>query len=233
MKRIMALVLLLLVLTGCSGATVLRSDGFRLSNTEFAYYYWSEFFYYREIYEDYAETLDMSKPLDEQMYDETRTWQDYMIDRSVSMVEETMSLVFAAEEAGFEMTEEYEDAYDDVMVNFADAAMGQGYKNVSAYLKDSYGKGAEEESFREYLRDTHLASAYADELYAQSAPTEEEAQAYYDRNPAAYEEGGVEQAAEALHSENYNNAIMEVLNTYTFTVDRDKIRITAPKGLYE
>lgn len=234
MKRITALfLLLLLVLTGCQGKTVIKSEDFRLSNTEFSYYYWSEFFYYQDVYQEYLQdTVDLSKPLDTQMYDETQTWQDFMTERTITMVEETMSLVFSAWDEGYEMTQEYEDALDDVIVNFTDAAMGQEYKNVDAYLQASYGKGADEDSFRQYLYCTHLASSYADELYTRSAPTEEQAQAYYDRNPGAYEEGGLEQATEDLHSENYNNAILEVLNTYTFTVNRDNIRITAPEGLY-
>lgn len=233
MKRITALLLLmLLVLTGCQGKTVMKSEDFKLSNTEFSYYYWSEFFYTKESTGTFMD-VDFEKPLDTQMYDETQTWQDFMTDRTVTMVEETMSLVFAAQDEGYEMTAEYEEALDDVIVNFTDAAMGQNYKNVDAYLRASYGKGADEDSFREYLYCTHLASSYADELYARSEPTEEEAQAYYNQNPAAYEETGVEQAREDLHSENYNNAILEVINAYDFTVDRESIRITAPEGLYE
>jgi len=233
MKRFAALFLiLLLVLTGCQGKTVIKSNDFKLSNTEFSYYYWSEFFYWKEAYGTYMD-VDFEKPLDTQMYDDTQTWQEYMTDHTITMVEETMSLVFAAWDEGHEMSAEYEEALDDVIVNFADAAMGQEYKNVDAYLQASYGKGADEDSFRQYLYCTHLASSYADELFAQSAPTEEEAQAYLDANPAAYEESGLEQAMEDLHSENYNNAVLNVLNAYEFTVNRDNIRITAPEGLYE
>ena len=231
MRRSIAWILiLLLTLTGCQGRTVLKSDGFKLSNTEFSYYYWSEYFYSEETLK---EQVDLTKPLDEQMYSETATWQDHLTDRILSQVEETMCLVFAAEEAGFELPAEYEETLDDVMVNFIDSAMGQGFKDTSAYLKSLYGKGADEESFRAYLHDTHMASAYAEELYQTSAPTEEEALAYMEKNPAAYEEGGLAQAMEDLHAENYNNAILTVINAYTFTANRDNIRITAPKGLYE
>lgn len=230
MKRIAALLLVLLVLTGCQGKTVMKSDDFKLSNTEFAYYYWTEFNYSKEALQ---QQIDPSKPLDTQMYDDTQTWQDYLIGHVLSMVEETMCLVFAAWDEGYEMTTEYEEALDDVIVNFTDAAMGQEYKNLSAYLKALYGKGADEDSFRQYLYCTHLASAYADELYSRSAPTEEEAQAFMEKNSGAYAEGALEQAMEDLHAENYNNAILEVINAYSFTIHRENIRITAPEGLYE
>ncbi len=230
MKRFCALFLILLLLTGCKGRTVIKSEDFKLSNTEFSYYYWSEFNYNKEALQN---EVDVSKPLDEQMYDETNTWQDYLTDYVLNSVEETMSLVFAAWDEGFEMPAEYEETRDDVMVNFADAAMGMGYKNVSAYLKDLYGRGADEDSFRQYLYCSHLAAAYADELYRRSEPTEEEALAFMEKNPAAYIEGGAEQAKEDLHAENYNNAILEVINAYDFTVSRENIRITAPEGLYE
>ena len=231
-KRILPLMLCLAaLLSGCSGKTVMRCEDFKLTNTDFSYYYWSEFFYYKGVYEDYESNVDFEKPLDEQMYDETTTWQEFMKDRTINMVEETMSLVFAAQDAGHEMSQEYADELDDVIVNFTDAAMGQEYKNVDAYLKASYGKGAKEDTFRQYLYCTHLASSYADVLYEQSVPTEEEVQAVMEREPDY--EGGAEQAAKDLHGENYNNAILNVINAYDFIVNEENIRITAPKGLYE
>lgn len=231
MKRSLALVfVLLLVLSGCQGKTVMKSEDFKLSNTEFSYYYWTEYFYSEEALKEQA---DLTKPLDEQMYDETTTWQDHLTDQIIDQVEETMCLVFAAHDAGFEMPAEYEETLDDVMVNFIDSAMGMGFKNTSAYLKSLYGKGADEDSFRQYLYCTHLAAAYAEELYKTTAPTEEEALAYMEKNPAAYQESGLEQAVEDLHAENYNNAILTAINAYTITVSRENIRITAPEGLYE
>ena len=226
MKRFFALFLALLVLSGCKGRTVMKSEDFKLSNTDLAYHYWTEVNSGKEALQD---LVDLSVSLDAQMYDETRTWQDYLTDHVLEMVEETMSLVFAAQEEGFELPTEYEDLLDDVIVNFTDAAMGLGYKNVSAYLKDIYGRGAEEESFREYLYNVHLASAYADELSYRSEPTEEQVLAYMDRHPV-YGEDDMEQARQDLHSENYNNAVLTIINSYPFTVDRDNIRITAPKG---
>lgn len=232
MKRFAVLFLMLtLLLSGCG--TVMKADGYKLSNTEFSYYYWSEYFYFAEVYGQYQENLDTTKPLDEQMYDDTTTWQDYMVEQTITAVEETMALVFAAEEAGFQLPQDYQDAYDDVMVNFIDAAMAQGYKNVDAYLQASYGKGADRESFEAYLFNTHLASAYADKLYEDSVPTEEEAQDYFQENASLYEEGGLDAAMQDLHSERYNNAFREATADCSFTIDRDNIRITAPQGLYK
>ena len=231
MKRFAALLfVLLLVLTGCQGKTVMEGDGAKISNMEFAYHFWTEINSSKEALQ---EQVDMSKPLDEQMYDETTTWQDYLIDQVLAQVERTMCLVTVAEEVGFGLPAEYEDSLDDVMVNFADAAMGLGYKNVSAYLKDLYGRGADEESFRAYLYNTHLATAYAENLYNTTVPTEEEVLAYMEKAPAVYGEDGMEHALRDLHSEDYNNAIMTAINGCTFTTHRENIRITAPKGLDE
>lgn len=231
---LVACLLLCVLLCGCKGGTVIKSDDFKLSNTEFSYYYWSEFFYLRQMSDGKAD-FDFALPLDEQVYDEETglTWQDHMIDQAVVAVEETMSLAFAAEDAGFALPQEYADAYDDVMVNFTDAAMAQEYKNVDAYLQASYGKGADKESFEQYLYYTHLASAYADELYASSAPSDEQAQQYYEENADYYGADGLEQARKDLHTETYNNAFLEAIAPYSFTVNSDKIRIIAPEGLYE
>ena len=228
MKRIPVLFLLLSVLTGCAGTTVLQSEDFTLSNTEFSYYYWSEFFYVQGVYGSFADA-DFNQPLDKQMYDETRSWQDYLTDQTLTMVKETMSLVFAAQDAGHELSEEYEKSFETVMADFTADATEKGYKTMDAYLKDSYGRDATEESFRQYLYCTHLAASYDDALYAACAPTEEEAKAYLEQSS----EADLAQATENLHMQTYKNAQAEIFKTYSFAVNREKIRITAPKGLYD
>jgi len=173
---------------------VLTCGDRRMTNTELAYYYWSEYFYFTNVYSDYlGDMLDTSKPLDEQMYDSDTTWQDYLLSQSLVTVKDTLSMVFEAEKAGFTLPQTYETSYEKVLSDFSDYAVRLGFTkddgsaDVDAYLQDSYGEGAALESFQSYLHDSYLASAYADSLYAAVDPTDDEVEAYYDAHAGDYE----------------------------------------------
>lgn len=234
MKRFFALAAVFLLLMGCKAdGSVMECGDLSLSNTEFAYYYWSEFFYYKDVYGEYNSDVDLEKPLDQQMYDEDTTWQDHFIDQVLPMVEETTAMYLAAEAADFELPQDYADALEDIITNFEDAARVQEYKDLNAYLQSSYGKKANERTFRKYLTATHISSAYADHLYETTRPADAAVEAYFAEHADLYGEDGMEQARRDLHSELYNNAFLAAIAPYPCTVNRENIRITAPEGLYK
>lgn len=171
----------------------------QLTNAQFSYYYWSEYFYFINTYGGYLSgQLDTSKPLDQQQYDEDTTWQDYMIQQTLDTISNTKSLCYAAKEAGFDLDAEYQQSLEQVLSEFADYAKNNGYTDeagegdVESYLRASYGPAADLTSFREYLADSYLSAAYSDELYAQPSFTDQEISDYYDEYAADYLESGVE-----------------------------------------
>ena len=254
MKRglVIGIVVMLLVLVGAgivlgsmgSGAAVLTCGDFELDNTGFAYYYWSEFFYFSEAYGEYLDgVVDFSQPLDGQAYDETRSWEDYLVEEAVTTVRDTMAMVFQAEAEGFSMPADYDGTYQQVLLDFSVAAQEGGYGSLDGYLKASYGKGASEESFADYLYNAHLAAAYADHLLEQAMPTDEEARAYFSQRQGEYlelyteidpgdESTWLEIAAEDLQNENYQNAFLTICDQYDFLVNYDAVVLTAPEGIY-
>ena len=133
---------------------VLTCDSFALDNTTLAYYYWSEFFYFSEAYGEYLEgSVDFSRPLDDQPYDDTCSWQDYLLEETLNTVRDTMVMVFEAEAAGFSMPPDYDGTYHQVLLNFSVAAQESGYDTLDAYLRASYGRQADQESFEAYLAE--------------------------------------------------------------------------------
>ena len=123
---------------------ILTSDNYSLTNTEFSYYYWSEYFYFINTYGSYLSgTLDTTKPLDEQIYDGETTWQDYMVDQALNTVANTMALVQAAESEGFALDEEFTASMQSVLENFETYAVSGGFTkadgqaDLGAYLQDS------------------------------------------------------------------------------------------------
>lgn len=240
---VLALAAGVLLVSGGTDRAVMTCGDYVLDNTTLAYYYWSEYFYFSEAYGDYlADTVDFSKPLADQPYDAETSWEDFLLEETLTTVRDTMSLVFRAEEVGFQLPAEYDGTYQQVLVNFAAAAQEGGYKDLEAYLRASYGKKADQESFSAYLHDAHLAAAYADQLLADSLPTDAEARAYFAERQAEYEEfygcdpddetTWLDQARADLQQETYQNAFLAICDRYTFLVDRDAVRLTPPEGLY-
>lgn len=190
------LIAALLVLTGLGVYAASRQGmdddvmvcgDFRLSNTQLSYYYWSEYFYFAGAYGEYLDgVVDLTVPLDQQAYSDEQTWQDYLLDEALSTVRETMAMVFRAQEEGFALSAQGEADLAEVLESFRTAAQENGYADLETYLAASYGPGATEESFTDYLRCAHLAAEYADSLFEAIAPTEAEIREYYEAHAGEY-----------------------------------------------
>ena len=217
---------------------MLICDRIRLSSTEFSYYYWSEFFYFQEAYGDYiSDAVDLSKPLDSQHYDESRTWQDYLVEEALSVAADTLSMALAAEDAGFLLPQEYKDALESTWDNF----LLQSDGDLDGYLKASYGRGADSDSFRLYLYRSHLAAAYADSIYGALDPTQDQIRDYYDRHAGEYldeygltaEDNWQDQARADLIRELARSQLAQLRAACDFRVNYDEVKIVPPAGLYE
>lgn len=166
---------------------VVASGDFSLDNTQLSYFYWSEFFYFSGAYGEYLDGLvDFTKPLSSQAYSETQSWEDYLLEETLTTVRETMAMVFEAEAQGYTLSQEGQDELDAVLENFREAAETGGYETLDGYLQASYGAGADEASFTEYLGWSYLASEYADSLYDAIEPTEAEILDYYENHAGEY-----------------------------------------------
>lgn len=241
---VLVLVVICILLASGGDGQVLTCGARTLTNTELGYYYWSEFFYFSEAYGEYLDgTVDFSVPLEQQAYDNSSSWQDYLLDEALSTVRDTLAMTQEAEAEGFTLPGEYDGTYQQVLVNFAAAATEGGYDSTEAYLQASYGRGATEESFRAYLYDVHLAAAYADRLLEQCAPTDEECRSYFADHQAEYETyydavaddeaTWLEQVREDLQTERYQNEVLRIRSSYPCQVRYEGIYLTAPEGLYK
>jgi len=215
-----------------------------LTNTELAYCYWSEYFYYAEAYGDYLDGIvDFSTPLSEQTYEGDTTWEDYLLQETLVSVRDTLAMVSRAEAEGYDLSGDYLTTYQNVLVNFSAAAQEGGYRDLDAYLRASYGKHADRESFERYLYRSHLAASYADQLFADCLPSDGDCRDYFSANRAYYEEyydavaddetTWLETVRTDLQTERYQNAFREIIGGYELLVDYDAIRLESPEGLYD
>ena len=189
--RLTAALLLLALLAGLcacgrtaeTDGAVLRCGSLELTNRDLAYYYWSEYYF---LINEGGSSLDPDTDPASQLADDSRTWQDTLLDRALLTVQDTSAMVLAAQEAGFTLPADYQDSLEQTLQNLTAYAEALGFTDESgaadtaAYLRASYGPEADEESFRRYLEHAYLATAYADALRAQlEAPDAEAVRTYF------------------------------------------------------
>ena len=168
-----------------------------LTNEELSYYYWSEYYYFVQAN---GFVFDATQPLDQQSYDDTQTWQDYFLDMASTSIIQVRGLKAEAEQAGFQMPEEYQAEYDNTIASMGDYALQAGFTgadgtgDVLAYVRDSYGPGATMESFEQYLYDSYFVTAYSDQLYSDRSYTDAEIEDYYDENSDMFTAYGIEKS---------------------------------------
>lgn len=165
-----------------------------LDNRTLNYYYWGEFNY---LYNYYGTALyqwmDLSTPLGQQAYNgqSDYTWQDMLLENSLSTMEETYALLFLAQESGYVLSEEDQAGIDQILEQLRSAAEQYGYADLDGYLQSAYGSGANETSFRSFMEHSVLASNYANQLYNRPEYSEEDIRAYYEAGD--YAASGLEQ----------------------------------------
>ena len=75
-----------------------------IQKAEFDYYYYSSLNSFASTYGSYLSYfgLDTSKPLDQQQYSDTMTWDDYFQQQAVNQLKNVYALTDEADEKGFE-----------------------------------------------------------------------------------------------------------------------------------
>ncbi len=114
--------------------------------------------------------MDLTKPLDKQYINQETgtTWADSFMSSTTQTIKSTYGVYDLAVKNGHKLTEEEQKTIDSTVSTFTLYALYYGYSDLDSYLRGVYGSGADEESYRQYLTVTAMASsyltAYADSL---------------------------------------------------------------------
>ena len=107
----------------------------------------------QESYGEYASSfmqVDLSKPLDEQKYDETgKTWADHYLDTALENAHAVYAMYDKAQADNFQLSEELKTAIDNNIMQMQWQAMFSGL-DTNGLLRMAYGNGANEKTYREY-----------------------------------------------------------------------------------
>lgn len=146
--------------------TALTVGGTEISAAELNHYYVDSVNNFMNgEYGQYAALLglDVTKPLDEQFYneEENQTWADYFIENAAASAQNMYAIYNAAKADGKTLSAESQATIDSTVNNFAMYAPLSGFASTDAYIAAMYGEGCNEETFRHYAEVQMLASEYA------------------------------------------------------------------------
>ena len=163
----------------------------KITEAEFAYFYQTTVTsLYSEIqntYGDYASLiLDTSKPLDEQNYDENQTWHEYAVDRTLEGIQEIHALYHAAQEDGYQLSEEGRATIDSTAESVKSAAASVGY-TTSLYLRAVYGHGMNLKTYTNLLEMVLLAEGYSTWKESTFTYTDSQIDDYYNAHKTEYD----------------------------------------------
>ena len=166
-----------------------------LTNSALQVYYWqaaNEFYNTYGYYLD-ASTLDFSKPLDSQIFDETtnQTWQQYFLEGALTSWSRYASLCMEAKENGYELPEDMVAYMEELPSQLDEMAVSYGYESAKAMLETDMSAVCDEAGYLSYVQTNMIASQYLDAIYEELVPTMEEIEAYYTEHEAELNEQGI------------------------------------------
>ncbi|MBQ3531374.1 MAG: peptidylprolyl isomerase [Oscillospiraceae bacterium] len=201
MKRFFAVflaaMLLISAFAGCSSEKAPEETGgespvaIKIGNTEFTvedvdYMYVTTFNdmynYYASTYGNYISAIiDITKPLDEQMIDETTSWHQYIVDYTVNSLKSFTGIYEKAIAEGFVLPEEYQADLDTLEQQLDEIAVSAGMTREE-YLSSMYGGRVGIETVKKMTEFRYLVASYAEAYEAEIEVAAEDIEAYYNSN---------------------------------------------------
>ncbi len=174
-------------------SAVLMGD-FEVDSVTMNYFFMDAISNHRRDYGDYASyflTYDVTKPLNQQIYDEEtgETWADYYLDLSITQAKAVYSIYGLALQANFTIPEEYASYVQTQIASIEQMATLYYGIGIDEYFTQSYGKNASKASYTQYLTMQMTAVAYyqqyQEELKASYTP--EQIQVYDEAHSSTFD----------------------------------------------
>ena len=144
----------------------------QLSATDLTYYFVDAINdHYNEAYKMYGNYASMllgfktGTPLNEQKYtasEDFETWADYFMDKGIENAKKIYALYDDAVAKGHKLSETEQKTLDSNIEAISTMAKLYGYSNANAYLRATYGTGANLKTYTAYYTINSLASSYFD-----------------------------------------------------------------------
>lgn len=159
-------------------------------------YYWTEVFNFLNSYGSYASYLglDYTVGLDQQMCSmaETEmTWQQYFLGCALDSWSCYQALSLEADANNYKMDQETKDFLTAIPADMETLAQSYGFASTEELLLQNFGPGVTIDTYTDHMYTYYNGYGYFADLYENVAFTDEEVEAYFEENAAAYEEQDV------------------------------------------
>ena len=146
---------------------VAECNGKQLTNQMFMYYYWGQFY---SLYSQYGTTLsymglDMSKPFEDQKFDDTRTWADFFTDYALMQWTRDVIITEAIAKEGFTLYEAQKGELAALLAQLETDATKYGYESGEDYLKHAFDLSVDVPSYTEYTTTSYINTKYLSSKY--------------------------------------------------------------------
>lgn len=175
---------------------IARLGDAELTNGELQVFYWMEVSGFYSQYYYYASMLgiDFSQPLDTQLcslFEKPVTWQQYFLGCAINNWMNYQALALETDKADFEVSADTQAYLDGYAESFAAEAKEAGYEDVSLYVYDNLGPGADLDDYISFLNMVYNGGEYFDMRCAEFTFTDEEIEAYFDEYAEEYAANGL------------------------------------------
>ena len=122
---------------------------------------------------------DSSTPLDEQNYDDERTWADYLLEQTEDNLQEVTALYDAAMAAGYTMTDADRESVSSQIASMESYAASNNMSNINQFLSAYYGKGVTAKVYESVITRLVIAESYRTQLLNEMTWSDEELRSWY------------------------------------------------------
>lgn len=166
-----------------------------LTNSELQVYYWQTVSDYLNNYYYYLDVmgLDVSKPLQEQIYDEETglTWQQFFLDNAIQTWHRYTVLGLKAKEDGFRLDADAQEYVDAIPAEMEQMAVYYGYTDAAQMLSKDISPLCDVDGYLSYVHANLIGMEYFESLFDTMYPTDAEVEAHYAENEAMFQQNGI------------------------------------------
>ena len=166
---------------------VVKSENFSLSKNMVAYLF-NHYYTSNLTYAEYYQGFDASKSPKDQYYDEENgvTWYDYYMSLTKQYLTQLLVHCEAAKAENMKLDEKDNKDVATTIDSIKKSAEDNN-QTLEEYIKKNFGEGVTEESIKEYLEMTALASKYYEKIYNSYQYTDEDYEKYYSEHKTDYQ----------------------------------------------
>ena len=172
--------------------TVVATMGeYELTNAQLQIYYWMEVLDFANYWGNYVSYfgLDLSKPLDQQLYDKEtgQSWQQFFLAEALNNWHHDQALFIEAEKQGYVMDKEYQDYLDGLYEEMQKIATKEKLESVDAMLQLDMGPAANFQNYLYYMSRYYKGNLFYNDNYLKVPTTMEEIEEFFEKNKESIE----------------------------------------------